>query len=40
MGFAGPKGYGTFSNSELVGCLKLESGMARKVLFRDPNKGD
>ena len=40
MEFAGPIGYGTFSNSEFAYCFEQETGAGRKVLFRDPNKGD
>ena len=40
MRFAGLKDYGTFSNSEFVYCIEKETGAGRKVLFRDPNKGD
>ncbi len=38
--FAEPQGYGTHSNSEPIGCVRREWGAVRKVLFRDPNKGD
>jgi hypothetical protein len=40
MEFAEPQGYGTFSNSECVNCVKYEWGTERKVPIRDPNKGD
>ena len=40
MDFAGPIGYGNFSNSEFAYCIRQETGSGRKVLFRDPNKGD
>lgn len=40
IGHAERFSYGEHSNSEAVGCKQLETGAARKVLFRDPNKGD
>ena len=39
MEFAEDFSYGILSNSELVYCNVKESGIARKVLFRNPNKG-
>jgi len=32
--------YGKHSNSETVRCIRWETVAARKVLLRDPNKGD
>jgi len=40
MEFAGSKDYGILSNSELINCVRWESGAVRKVLFRDRNNGD